>query len=283
MKQIKHYQFSKVFNEICEPIFATSPITFCSIGRLFQDGTYTSFMSDPTWTEHYLKKHYFPTLKLWLEAEISQHQPGFSLWTLSSIFSKNEALAALQKDCFLFDYKNGINIVDVYPNYFELTRFSSGKAEGVDDYFIEKQDELRHFILYLKEKIQSNNCLAAEFNAHYVLPYQLDTLLLQGVNNKENCTQNKVSKFYIGYPLKEEHYLTKNEISYLIPYLLGIPKVKIATQYHISVRTVEKHIENIKEKCVYGQLSFLRPLFLNNKFISAMTDQVLRVFIEKPT
>jgi len=36
------YNNADIFTEICRPIFDTSPITFCSIGRIFNDGTFTA-------------------------------------------------------------------------------------------------------------------------------------------------------------------------------------------------------------------------------------------------
>ena len=94
------YKHSDRFTELCKPIFDTSPISFCSIARIFSDGTYTGFMSDPRWTDLYVnKKHYLPTLAIWIENQINRSEAGYDLWTLSSVFSVNAATKELHNDC----------------------------------------------------------------------------------------------------------------------------------------------------------------------------------------
>lgn len=80
------YKYSTSFNQVCKTILEHSPITFCAIGRIFNDGTYTGFMSDPVWTDMYFKKHYLPTLKIWTQHIINQVKIGFDLWSISSLY-----------------------------------------------------------------------------------------------------------------------------------------------------------------------------------------------------
>lgn len=279
LKNIEHYRFSKEFHDVCKPIFSSSPITFCSIGRLFRDGTYTSFMSDPVWTDLYLRKHYEKTLHLWLESEIQLRQSGYGIWSLSSVFTRHSDLQQLHADCAAFQYYNGINIVDTYPEYLEFIRFSSPKTEGVESYFLGHQDLLRQFILLIKEKIQEDKSLSAEYNSHYLLPNPLTLNAFDYSNQAQDVDFSSIKKFYLGFPLQEELFLTHSELRCLIPYIMGIPKNNIAERYYISVRTVEKHIENIQKKSVCDGLASMRFMFLENKFVMSLIPKIFSAFL----
>lgn len=270
------YKCSDKFNEICKPILEYSPITFCSIGRIFNDGTYTGFMSDPLWTDLYLSKHYLPTLSLWAEHKIGQAKIGYDLWSISAIFTINSDTKELLQDCHLFNYNNGISIIDEHPDYYEVTTFASPKFEGIDSFFIEKIDVLRNYILFIKEKILSDNELSKEFNTNYILPPAAGIV---GEQNHQIMKELDIAKYYLGYPLPERSYLTKRELDCLIPFILGLPKKDVALHLNISVRTIEAHLENIKNKCHIADLARLRLLFLNNRFISAMLPNVLRDYL----
>ena len=270
------YKCSEKFNEICKSIFDYSPITFCSIGRIFNDGTYSGFMSDPIWTDLYLAKHYLPTLSHWAEHHINHAKTGYDLWALSSVFAINAETEELLKDCNLFNYNNGITIIDEYPDYYEITTFASPQLEGIDSFFIEKIDILRSYTLYLKEKILSDKEMAKEFDTTYILPSKIG--IKREINN-QIMRQPDITHYYLGFPLPEGRYLTKRELACLIPFILGIPKKNISNHLNISIRTIETHLDNIKNKCNCTNLANLRLLFLNNKFVSSMISDVLQEYL----
>lgn len=270
------YKCSDKFNHICKTIFDYSPITFCSIGRIFNDGTYTGFMSDPLWTDLYLAKHYLPTLSHWAEHHINQAKTGYDLWAISSLFALNSETKELHKDCNLFNYNSGINIIDEYPDYYEITTFASPRLEGIDSFFIEKIDILRGYILYIKEKILSDNEMSTEFNTNYILP---PTAGIRREQNNPIMTKLDIAHYYLGFPLPEDRYLTQRELDCLVPFILGMPKKNIASHLNISIRTIETHLDNIKNKCNCTNLAKLRLLFLNNKFVSSMLSEVLQEYL----
>lgn len=270
------YNNADVFTEICRPIFNTSPITFCSFGRIFNDGTFTCFMSNPAWVDVYKKKHYVPTLSLWVEDKIKIANIGHAIWSLSDFYNTNTDTKNLLTDSNLFNYNNGISIVDRHPDYYEVATFASSQVEGIERFFIEKMDILRNSILHIKENIFNDRQLSNEIANQYKLP---QSIISDGVNDFLDPPALKLNKYYIGHPLKDNAYLTQREVDCLVPFLAGVPMKVISLRLNISIRTVETHLDKIKSKCVMPELSNLRLVFANNQYISAMIPKILTMYL----
>ena len=270
------YKYSDIFHQICQPIFEKSPINFCSLARIFNDGTYTCFMSDPTWTDHYLKQHFKPTISLWIENAISLTAKGYQIWSLSNFFNTNADTKNLLTDCNIFNYNNGINIVDKHSDYYDVATFASPKSEGIESFFIHKQDIIRSYILYVKYKVFSDEILAREFNHHYLIPKSVNIL---DIIHDTNHLQLEINKYYVGSPLKMDDYLTQREMDCLLPFILGVPKKSMARKLNISIRTIEKHLDNIKNKCLIDDLAKMKLAFSCNHYITGMLATTLTKYI----
>jgi LuxR family quorum-sensing system transcriptional regulator SolR len=273
----KHsYNHSDKFHQVCQPIFDQSPLTFCSMVRIFKDGTYAAFMSDPVWTDVYINKHYKPTASVWVETSIKLSDFGYCIWSLSDFFDTNADTKNLLHDCNLFHYNNGINIIDQHPDYYDVATFSSPKTEGIERYFIEKQDILRNYILYMKEQIFSDPELSNEFRTHYQLPTIINISETTHINDQAGFD---IQKYYLGFPLRDDVYLTQREIDCLLPFLLGVPRKIISEHLKISTRTVETHLDNVKSKCIMTDSSKFRLSFTNNRYISDLLPNIFGKYL----
>jgi DNA-binding CsgD family transcriptional regulator len=136
----------------------------------------------------------------------------------------------------LFNIKHGITIVKKVHNGFDFFNFGvSEEPRNIIEHLLKERENLDRFIneFYVKAKksiIMSEN---RAFN-------------LNDFNSLKVNKQNE-SKLYLG-PKYDYAYLTVKEIICLKHLLQGLSIPRIADKEHLSARTVEKHIENIKQK-----------------------------------
>jgi DNA-binding CsgD family transcriptional regulator len=250
------YKYPDKFHLICAPIFEKYPITFCSIGRLYNNNTYSAFMSNASFVEVYIKKHYSTALPLWLSYEKNNVKNGHSIWTLSSMLQKKYSTSDFFDDCNHFNYHHGISLIDKNLQYVEIVRFIGPKINGIAQFFFENRDLLRNIALYLKEKIFSDKSLSQAFNTRCIIP-SLTTLQDESITNLSKQEFFNVNHYYFGY-IFEDNYLTKREVECLKLFFMGKTAKQIAKNLSISFRTVEKHIENIRIKAKLSDSSELK-------------------------
>ncbi len=263
------YQYSQKFHDICLPLFENTPVTFFSIGRYYHNGGYTGFMSDPKWTDLYREQHYFSALPDVINYCLSYMPTNFDLWTLSNVYSQNQSTERLYQDCAAFDYTNGITLSEKFGDYTEFYWFSSDKKEGIDRFFLEKQDLLKLFILYAKDKIMQDKELNLEINKAYFLPGLSDsTTPVSLLQDDEWLKQLEISRYYIGE--NKDVHLTCKELECLLLLLQDRMTKEMAQTLQISKRTVETHISHIKVKARCTNIREIRRRFKDNQFVRAL-------------
>lgn len=170
-------------------------------------------------------------------------RPGFSV-DLLNIFPKKEMII----DMFEHEMKNGIYLSNGSKDkkYSEVFVFTTSKIpESSNQKLIENVSKFHQFSLAFKEKAQP-----------LIKRTRLKIAEIQKCNDIQSISQTvtndhndfvEVNRYYLGAQF-DDLYLTKTQFLYVKNFLLGKSTKQIARIYGVSPRTVEKHLQLVKQK-----------------------------------
>ena len=138
----------------------------------------------------------------------------------------------------MFGIRHGLTLIRRYEDSLEFYNFGTAQQElSVLDKLINNQEALEKFIPYFHEKA-----------GKLIEGASRQAFDLTGFDyNPKKLHKYRKNRVYIGSHFNHE-YLTRSEIDCLKSLIQGSSLPDIAYQSHKSVRTIEKHIENIKRK-----------------------------------
>ncbi len=260
-------EYSSRLNEISQPLFNNTPIHYFSVGRFYYDGSYTGFTSDIEW-EKVAESHHLNAIPDVINYYLHQFKQNYDLWSLSSVFSQNKNTEKFFQTCSEFGHCNGMTLVKRFEDCCEVYWFASNGLEGVDQFYLEKQDLLEHFVLYAKDKIMSDKILMDKLYSHNVFP---------GINQPSQQIKSvdldgellfPVQRYYFGKD--SQCYFTKREWQCIKLLLQGNDSRQVAANLSVSCRTIETHFKNIKSKMGVKTLDKLRAILWGDCVVQAM-------------
>ncbi len=218
---------------ICNPIFKKFNLNAFSYSRIFPDGSRAELWSDPYAMDHsffvkkYLGGFYSPPYLgqdkvVIYERKIAQYPSRI----------KYQLEQQLQDQREIFDHDNALLIANIDKEYVEYFFFYTSKLNtNAINLYLSHLEELKRFCNYFKKR-------AARLIEYAVL----NKIILPWRNSSEQGLAGKFKN-------EEKNYiLTKREteVGYLL--LEGKTFKEISNLLYISQRTVEHHIEHMKEK-----------------------------------
>lgn len=230
-------------NAICSHLFKTKIKVFAYF-RFFNNGSYLYLCNRLDWVQFCLENIHSNENTL-LGQELS-HVPADNYHCFLWPTVKTDVLMAALYD---FNIWNGLSIFKHGPDSIELWGFAADRqTENIQDFYIENIELLKDFTaifnLNASEIISPHNSHLARYKDFKEQPY------LDVYNRK------KINEFIQATPIKKrpiitdkgEFFLSTKELKCLNLLASGSTAKKIALNLHVSARTIEKHLENIKRK-----------------------------------
>lgn len=249
---LKNYQsvLREDISFICKPLTKLG-ITFFHYVRKFKDNSRINISNKPKWIEHFYDKKFYLTGSLQGKNEL--YDSSYFLWQTL----KEQDIYTDAREYFNIDY--GLTIIKKLPDSIEFAHFGADQYNGqVINFYLSNIDFLNRFTLYFKE--QAKHLLKrALLNKIHPAGINLSTssddlkIITQGLIE---IVPQKRQEFLHATKIKHYHLkstygsieITEREVDCLIGLLEGETAPETASRLGKSKRTVETHLNNMKQK-----------------------------------
>lgn len=293
MLQLSHIMVVKVMEGVCinlprSHIFLSSshllkqwmaeffrnkiPINYFRFFRIYSNGNCIRLSSNEEWNHLYLVKGLM---------KINNPIKIFTSPTDEIKYIPNNSTniaTAVNLGAEMFDYCNGLSIKKRKNNYIDIYDFTTSKCTSNPEImYLENLYLLEEFIRYFHLK-GSDIILEAEKSALSYIEDEQFKNNLSFVTVKEQITKQKI-KLSIKYA-DRIFTLTSRELEVLSYISTGLQCKQIANELHLSARTVETIINNIKDKFNVHSTSILQMNIAKEIELSDLLHYLNRCFIE---
>jgi DNA-binding CsgD family transcriptional regulator len=252
--------------ELCTPLFRNSDINYFCHCRIFEDKSYYALSSDPDWAKQFYYKEY---------GSAGYHGNPFR----SGIyFSENIVNIGLTDDIFEdmvrnFGLNNPLFFVEIGIGYIDFFIYSIPNVNyNAINFYLNNTDVLRKFNLYFKESSKKIVSIASQ--KKIILPEKFHkTFQIKELASNFGERPGLKNIFHNFDPIISLNQLmdvtlTKQEKSCLNVILKGNTIKMAGKLLSISPRTVETHIERLKNKFNVNTKAELITLVMGHIFNS---------------
>lgn len=267
----KHFSLtsSQRVNEVCKRPLESIGITYFNYLKINnQDSSRALLTNNAEWIEHFYKTELYRSVET---VNIEHLLPkGYFLW---SELNTDDAIYKEGREFFNID--NGITFVIKHKTYTYLYIFASTKNNPrINDFYLRNIDLLRQFILYFND--QAHDLIQLANSNPILLPEQQPWAQKLQVKHNELIQQQrdnfyshiKINNYCLPGGVQNDIILTKKQAECLGYLLTGATSKQIAKMMKVSPRTIEAHIDTIKDKLFssYGKRFTKRDLiaFVND-------------------
>ena len=242
------FKSTNTVERICRPLFENFNFNFFRYLVRFQDGKRVLLFSNKEALKYFYEDGSYAYG--WLDGRpFDFFVSGVENWDINNILYGNDEISSTL--CDICNLCASIEVIFKYKRYCEIFSF------GSDNEMIYScpQSVLRRFIFYFRE--QAKNLIRRSFQEEIILP---DTIVpdiqakfakahsvLLDSNVDKFISATPIDRFYLSEDLPGE-YITKRELSCLYWILKGKTAEETGMILGAAKRTVEKHIENLKQK-----------------------------------
>lgn len=224
-------------NAICKPLAALIDLKWFAYVKHYFNQTRIHLDSNPDWALHFYK-NYSCYQKNQILLEERKCPSGFYL--LANMPKQN----LITKDMQDFNIGNALLFIESHQSFQNLFFFgTTPNNKCIIDFYLNHSDFIKNFISYFKEKAQP--LIVSSEKDLIALPSLEKPCLveqsLQLVNDQEVKSSNNLLNF-------SNHPLSKRELDCIQQLILGKTAFETAKTLHISDKTVENHLANIKTK-----------------------------------
>jgi DNA-binding CsgD family transcriptional regulator len=227
---------------ICEPLQRCFGINYFTYHIVRPDGAWMPMVSRLDWATFYAENQFCLYDPFLLHPK--HYRSGSFLWThtLSDPYLKKVVDSAWTK----FDMDYGLCIVERTPEGCEFFGFSAPKENlGIYSTYLNDMPLLRKFCLYFKEAMGTALDQAAR-NPIDLLSLKGNAFLKQEV---QPFTNSQAALEFSQFILSPQRYkLSNQEKECLSIYLDELSMKEAAARMHLSPRTIESYLSNIKNK-----------------------------------
>lgn len=244
------YRSNITFTSIPDIIKFSEPlaiigITYFTFDRTYNDGSHIRLTNSGSWIENYYRQELYKVAIFERPPEIFSN--GYVLWDWLNREPIYSAAA-------LHNIDHGLTIIESHQKYSDFFHFGTACNKAISpENLISRIDYLKRFILCFKQKMKSiidtsdkHRIKLPSLNQNVVqeecLNPNLNSLDLSSFINKTEFT-----RLYLDNG-ENSIYLTHREIEVLLALKAGERSIQAAKDLAISERTLESHINNIKEK-----------------------------------
>ena len=246
-KNHKFLSVSGYLKQICQPLEHLHIHLFTYL-KNFHDGSQINISTQASWVADYYQLGLYKSSLF--EADPTRYATGFKSWPLDS------SLQVFQHGREHYDSYYGLTFCQKVHDGCEFYFFStSSKHYGLLDHFLNNLDLFENFVHYFKDRAMP---LLKECSAHRIIipehfqqiiePSITAEVMIPTLNRHAFCQALQSRHDPLAKWLNDYEPLTKKERDCL-NLLLEMPTAsEIAERLALSKRTVETHLENIKQK-----------------------------------
>ncbi len=229
------WSYVKEVREICQPLFDTLNINYFDYSRFYPDNKAFGLFTDPDYV------NFFRNHETYKSGPKNILLPGKHLW-LSYIDAQ-----FLSEAREYFHHDHGLTILTEYPQYHEVCNFAtSTQNKKILDIYLNNTDFIHRFIGYFKDKANHiiRRCLerpvivASETEPKQIHDDQLDQVMHELFLNRTYHAD------LAGQLLK----VSQREAQCISGILKGKTNKVIASELGLSPRTIEAHLDRVKDK-----------------------------------
>jgi DNA-binding CsgD family transcriptional regulator len=247
---------SSAVTQICKPLFDYFDTTYFNFVRRYADGSECCLTTDPAWTE------YFYTHKLYLKVMADKMARNRSIIHRIKVipWSHFQDSPVRKAQSELFGTGIGITVIFTRDKYADFFHFAThNKNTEMQDLYQSYADCLIQFSHYFYDKgkeliemiSQKSNRLYLRDRITY--KHETDFPTLQHFDIEAFLESCQSKWFYIYNAKMGDVFLSNAEMVCIRMLTEGKSANEIADKLHRSRRTVESHIQNVRDKLGLGK------------------------------
>lgn len=243
-----HYKFS----DICKPLFDNFPITHFFYIKILDNNTSLYLCNEKKWVEFYIENK-FQNDSLHMQTYAPENL-NHALW---AGFRKDNVYSAV----YDFNIRNGFNIYEREKNSAITYAFGSSLLhEEMLNFYINNLSTLKEFTKYFKHKASD---IIDTSDPRKLIISNRETSKSYLTENEKSVFpfKNNIQKFSFFEGKAFNINLSNRETSCLYELTTGKTIKEIAKHLNISPRTVESHLNHVKQKSGYSTKSDLVKMF----------------------
>lgn len=226
---------------ITAPLHENFGITYFRYLKLYQDKSRVLLSDFPDCTRFTYEDGNYA--KMWFDGEFPEYlSQGYHVWDTEK--EREKSLFEKEINDHL-DLHCGVTFIYPIDNYWEIFTFDSNQANinHIDNRV------LFHFMLYFKD--QAAKLIHRGESERLILPNPSENLEVYQHPNKAKCldflSNTPINRFYLGGKYRGV-YLTSKEAQCLYWLIEGKSAEEIAIIENNSVKTIHRHLENVRAK-----------------------------------
>lgn len=243
LRQFIQATSGEAIKQLCQPLKNKFNLSFFLFVRDYKNGQRIWLTTHGEWTEYFYTEGLYKLSAF--ENPFIPYTPGYYLW--STLPGQNVFDMARG-----FDIDHGITFVSDHAKHYDFFHLGATRDNPqVLNFYLNHRDALERFIAYFKDaaadliKQIEMNRMTVPFPKRS--PQQNIAMPNPEINIDEFLTEIERDRYYLKHD-NEDVYLTRRESECLKWCLNGKSSDEIAIIMAISKRTVETHIDNVKEK-----------------------------------
>lgn len=238
---------SSLLKEICDPLLNPIGITYFNYIKIYnQDCSREMLTNKPEWTNHFYSNELYNSVGA---VDVEHLLPkGYFLW--SEMDSKDPIY---QQGREFFNIDNGVTFVIKRKEATLLYIFAANRDNyAINNFYISNIDLLQRFIHYFTNQAQQLIQEAAQNRVYLPTPQKIDTervnnIMLSDTLRNDFLKKTEVPRYYL-LNESDDLYLTKRQAEYASLFITGLSAKQIAQRTHVSYRTVEGQLQDIRNK-----------------------------------
>lgn len=265
LKNNVSFQLYSEVNEIAKVLSASCKLKYFGFLRVYPDGKFICLASDHRWPEnHFIHQQLQPASAdnfhsiqsgVFLPALNQDGQFGFPDGVFHSVKEK-------------FDYENPLIFLNKYGDFNEVACFVIDHDDQ-HSFFLNHLDVFEKFIHYFKDQASDLIALADKDPAQVITNKEVVKHESQESRSLEDIIPKHGNWIYHNHTWSR---LTCKEYQMLNFVAHGQTTASIASKSFISIRTVESHLANIKNKLKVSSKIELVDIFWNNSFTTHVNN-----------
>lgn len=258
---------NQIVIDICKPLFKAFDLRSFSHIRVNEKYQYTGIISKKEWAEFYVKNNlqHYDVMSFNLD-----HYPEQCI-----VWSENHLHSAIENTVRKYaceqDLGSGITLTFRNGNIRDFFGFAaSTDNKSINKILATSQNELSRFIFYYLEqtsKIKRLSNIYHDWQEMDILQHRNDSCYIVTATQEDRHKLDLYPKRYYISDKNREIYLTQAQMKCLALGLNNKTSKEIAKILHISHRTVQEHLDNIRKKIVVSNIKMLYEHLKNNDYI----------------
>ncbi len=256
----KALSYSCYVRELCQPLFLKTKLSYFNFSRKYHDGSNVSLSTHPEWTKYYYTSELYNPVDEGTDIELLKKREldaGFRRFFRFE-FDDCPAGRVCRDD---YGLTTSLTLVMLSDSYYDCYFFGAGAGENVEylmSLHTQYPEIFSRFVFYFHEQCKDIiDDLVKERN-RILIPdkkVKLESLVNAGVSQFEIDKKDIDELINLISPSKfrmvihdHEVFLTLREAQCTSLWLRGNAVKKIAAELGLSARTVETHLEKVKQK-----------------------------------